>query len=257
MKRSRIDSARGLLVLAPILIVGLAFSFCAARAEVPGQPPTFSNPLAMDNAFFPFQPGGMKVLKGSDRGTKAEVLDLYLTGTRTFHWNGQDVQTRILREEAYEFGELVERSDNYFAQADDGTAYYWGEVVDNYEGGVIVNHDGSWLVGGPTLPSDPPETGNAPVPALFMPANPELGDVFKPEDLFPLVDETVEVLKVDVDVITLAGKYDGAIAVEESSRLTPNTELKWYAPGVGVVKVRARGETMRLEFSTLAQPQDD
>ena len=257
MKPARMDSARGIPALVPALVVSLAIPFGAARAEVPGGPPTFSNPLVIDSPFFPFQPGGMKVYSGSDRGTKAEVLDLYLTGTRTFRWNGQDVQTRILREEAYEFGELVERSDNYFAQADDGTAYYWGEVVDNYEGGVIVDHGGSWLVGGPTLPSDPPETGNAPDPALFMLANPELGDVFKPEDLFPIVDETAEVVNVDVDVITLAGKFDDAIAVEESSRLTPSTELKWYAPGVGVVKIRARGETMRLEFSTLAQPQDD
>jgi hypothetical protein len=90
-----------------------------------------------------------------------------------------------------------------------------------------------------------------------MPANPELGDVFKPEDLFPIVDETAEVVGVDLDVLVPAGKYDGAIAVEERTQLAPGTELKWYAPGVGVVKVQTKGETLRLVFSTLVQPQDD
>lgn len=89
-----------------------------------------------------------------------------------------------------------------------------------------------------------------------MPANPELGDVFKPEDLFPVVDETAEIVGVDLDVIVNRVKYDGAIKVEESSLLAPGTEFKWYAPGVGVVKVQTKGETLRLSFSTLVQPEE-
>ena len=256
MKRpSRLDS-RALSVLLRMLIVGLAVSDDAVRADVPSGPPKFGNPLNIDNTFFPFQPGGLKVFTGSDHGTKTGAIDDYLTATRTFSFNGQNVACRILVEEAFEDAELVERSFNYFAQANDGTVYYFGEVVDNYENGVIVNHNGSWLVGGATLPSDPPGIGNAPQPAVFMPANPELGDVFKPEDLFPIVDETGEVVGVDLDVLVPAGKYDGAIEVEESTLLAPGTELKWYAPGVGVVKVRTKGETLRLEFSTLVQPLD-
>jgi hypothetical protein len=230
--------------------------FNPVAAEVPSGPPTFSNPLNIDNAFFPFHPGALKTFVGSDHGTKIAAIDHYLTDTRRFRFDGKNVDCRILVEEAYEGGELVERSFNYFAQADDGTVYYFGEVVDNYENGVIVNHDGSWLVGG-AASTDPPGTGNAPTPAVFMPANPELGDVFKPEDLFPIVDETAEVVGVDLDVLVPAGKYDGAIAVQESTRLAPGTELKWYAPGVGVVKVRTKGETLRLDFSTLVQPADD
>jgi len=257
MKRPSRLCSGALSVLLPALIVGVAIPFSSVWAEVPSGPPQFTNPLNIDNAFFPFQPGGWKVFTGSDHGTKTAAIDYHLTATRTFRLNSKNVPCRVLVEEAYEDTALVERSFNYFAQADDGAVYYFGEVVDNYENGVVVNHDGSWLVGGATLPSDPPGIGNAARPAVFMPANPELGDVFKPEDLFPIVDETAEVVGVDLDVLVPAGKYDGAIAVEESTRLAPETELKWYAPGVGVVKVRTRGETLRLEFSTLVQPQDE
>ena len=226
-------------------------------ADVPSGPPAFSDPLTIDNAFFPFVPNGLKIFTGSDHGTKLEARDFYRTDTRAFELNGVSVQCRILVEEAYEAGELVERSFNYFAQADDGTVYYFGEVVNNSVGGVIDNHDGSWLVGGPNPAlGDPPETGDASDPTVFMPANPALGDVFKPEDLFPLVDETAEIVGVDLDVIVHKVKYDGAIKVEESTLLAPGTEFKWYAPGVGVVKVQTRGETLRLSFSTLVQPED-
>ena len=254
MKRSSRLYLRVQSVLLLGLIVGISFN--AARAEVPSGPPTFGNPLNIDNPFFPFQPGGLKVFAGTDHGTKTAAIDNYLTATRTFGLNGKNVACHILVEESYEDNELVERSFNYFAQADDGTVYYFGEVVNIFENGVVVSHEGSWLVGGATLPSDPPGIGNAAKPGLFMPANPELGDMFKPEDLFPIVDETGEVIGVDLDVLVPAGKYDGAIEVQESSRLDPATELKWYAPGVGVVKVRAKGETLRLESSTLVQPPD-
>ena len=256
MNDSNTAQTRALLALVSSISLGFGIPFPGAQAAVPTGPPTFSNPSAIDNAFFPFQPGGMKLFAGSDHGTKTAAVDLYLTETRVFQWNGTPVECRILREMAFEVGELVESSDNYFAQADDGTVYYFGEVVDNYVDGVIDNHGGSWLVGGPTLPSDPAETGAAPNPAVFMPADPQVGDVFKPEDLFPIVDETAEVVAADVDVLVPAGKYDGAITIQESSRLDAGTELKWYAPGVGVVKVRTRGETLRLEFSTLAQEED-
>ena len=259
MKCSSRLYSRALATLVPALIVGLAIPFNTARAEVPTDPPTFSDPLTIDNAFFPFVPGGFKEFAGSDHGTKTGAKDFYLTETRTFTWNGNEVACHILVEEAYEDGELVERSFNYFAQADDDTVYYFGEVVNNYVNGVIDNHHGSWLVGGATPPSDPPaaEVGNAGNPAVFMPANPELGDVFKPEDLFPIVDETAEVVGVDLDVLVLGTKYDGAIKIEESTLLAPGTEFKWYAPGVGVVKVQTKGETLRLESSTLVQPQDE
>ena len=255
MKHSFAIQTRAMLALVSSISLGFAIPFQGAQAAVPTGPPTFSNPLSINNPFFPFQHGGSKVFAGSDHGTKTVALDFYLTETRVFDWNGTTVACRVLREINFEGDELVESTDNYFAQADDGTVYYFGEVVDNYVDGVIDNHGGSWLVGGPTS-SDPAEAGNAPDPAVFMPADPQVGDVFKPEDLFPIVDETAEVVAADVDVLVPAGKYDGAIAIQESSRLASGTELKWYAPGVGVVKVRTRGETLRLEFSTLVQEVD-
>jgi len=74
-----------------LALLAMAVSAKAARADVPGGTPTFSNPLNIDNQFFPFQPGGLKVFAGSDHGTKTAAIDRYLTATRTFKLNGKNV----------------------------------------------------------------------------------------------------------------------------------------------------------------------
>ena len=109
-------------------------------------------------------------------------------------------------------------------------------------------------MGGPTLPGDPPDTGNAPAPGLFMPAAPGVGDTFKPEDLFPLVDETDTVLNVGLTVKVAAGTFTDCIEIEETSQLGPDVERKMYAPGVGVIRGKAQGEKFALIASTLPVP---
>lgn len=218
-------------------------------SSVPTDPPVFGNPLSITNAYHPFVVGRVKHLETQQGHTDGEAIDVYLSSTRTFPWNGGFVQTRILEETALEDGVIAEISKNYFAQADDSTVYYFGEVVDNYVGGVIDNHDGSWLVGGPSG-SDPASTAVATDPTVFMPGNPELGDVFKPEDLYPFVDETGEIIKVGVKVSTPGGNFSNCTAVHESSLLSDTTEIKWYAPGLGVIKVKEHGEVLILDSVT-------
>ena len=223
-------------------------------AQLASGTPTFSDPLAITNTYFPFVVAGVKTFEGVSGNAKTLVEDTYLVATRTFQLNGTSVACHILREKEFEDGEIVEISHNYFAQGDDGAVYYFGEVVDIYdETGAIVAHDGSWLVGGPTLPSDPAGAAVATVPAVFMPVDPEDGDTWKPEDLFPFVDETAEVVQDDVGMNVPAGHFDECIKVRETSQLSTSFESKWYAPGVGVIKVTAGGEHLKLTSTTFGQ----
>jgi hypothetical protein len=232
---------------APIILALAGAWLTAASAAAPA----FTHPLDITNRYQPFQVGGTKLFTGEKEGQATAVADLYLDATRTFRVGGADVATHILQETEFADGSLVEISRNFFAQADDGTLYYFGEIVDEYDRGVVVSHDGSWLVGGPTDPTDPTDTATASVPAVFMPANPAVGDRFKAEDLFPIVDETVEVKRVGVSVTVPAGRFTDSIRVLETTMLGPDRETKWYAPGVGVVRTRAKRERLELIASTL------
>ena len=238
-----------------LLALGAPGSATAVHPLRGGGVPNFSDPLTITNPFSPFVPGGVKVFAGRSDGARTAIVDLYLTGTRMFSLSGGSVECHILQETEFEAGELSEISQNFFAQGDDGVGYYFGEIVDTYAGGVVTGHEGSWLVGGATAPGDPPGTGNATAPGVFMPANPAVGDMFKPEDVPGVVDETDTVLLTGIQVRVRAGTYDGAIKVSETSVLAPGeVEYKWYAPGVGVVKGRASGESFALLASTLTPP---
>jgi len=232
--------------------IGIAAAVVATlrAAGTTPPPPVFSNPLSITNPYHPFVPGRVKHFETQQGHTDAEVFDIYHTDTRTFAWNGTTVTCHILEEHEMEDGLVSEISLNYFAQADDGGVYYFGEVVDTYDNGSVNGHGGSWLVGGPTLPSDPVETANAPNPGLFMPDDPQVGDIFKPEDLFPFVDETDEVIQTGKSVTVPAGHFFDCIQVRESSMLSDSTETKWYAPDIGVIKVKEHGEVLSLDEVT-------
>lgn len=240
-----------------LAVLGAAL-FLTPTAAAGDDTPVFSDPLASTNELVPIVQGLTKVYVGRDEGDALVVIDLVLAETRTFFVGGVPVETHILKEIEFEDGELVEISCNYFAEADDGTVYYFGETVDNYEDGEVVDHDGSWLVGGATLPSDPPETAFTDTPAVFMPFEPDIGDHWKPEDIFPLVDETVTVKADDTQLKVIGGCFEEVMRVEESSDLPDTTkERKWYARGVGFIKARGKGERLELIASTLVQEDDD
>ena len=170
-------------------------AFCGLLASVAVTPawadPTFTHPLDITNPYRVFQPGAVKVFSGKKGNQLSVIVDLFLADTRTFQWNATSIPCRIIQETEFTGGQLSEISVNFSAQADDGTVYYFGELVDGYTNGVLDGtHDGSWLVGGPTLPTDPAVTFNTTKPGIFMSANPMVGDTFKAEDLAGFLDET-------------------------------------------------------------------
>ena len=230
-----------------VLLVLVALESSLTVAAVP----TFTDPLTVTNPYQPFQPGAVKVFDGRKDGKPSVLVDLYLTTTRTFRVGAADVAAHILQETEFSNGAVVEISQNFLAQADDGTVFYFGELVNEYENGAVTSHEGSWLIGGPTMPGDPTDTGNAAMPAVFMPASPQVGSTFKPEDLFPIVDETDEVKAIGLTVGTPAGRFGRAIRVVETTQLGDKPETKWYGAGVGVLKGKTKGETFALVASTL------
>ena len=194
----------------------------------------------------------MKVYNRQKEGKVDVVVDIFLPDTRMFQVDGTPVACHVLQETEFLDGQLIEISRNPLAQADDGTLSYFGEAVDMYQGGGGVDHEGSWLVGDATEPTDPPSTANAPAHTGDIPASPALGDVFKQEDLAPIVDETDTVEDVGLTVHVPAGSFPNCIQVLETTTLGDKPETKWYARGIGPIKSKTPGEKSELIASTFA-----
>jgi hypothetical protein len=145
---------------------------------------------------------------------------MLLPETRIIEWDGQQVEVLISQYVAYLDGRLQEVAYDYYAQADDGSVWYFGEDVYNFADGAIANTHGTWLAG-----TDGPA-------AMIMPADPQIGDAYRPENIPGLVFEEVTVQSVDQMLEGPFGPISGGLLVEEL-HMDGGTEDKNFAPAYG------------------------
>ncbi|MGH2531353.1 MAG: hypothetical protein ACRDJW_03500 [Thermomicrobiales bacterium] len=145
------------------------------------------------------------------------------------------VEVAVVEVKEYENGKLVESTLDYYAQDDDGTIYYLGESVDDYEDGEVVGHSGAWLAG---------EGENQ--PGLFMLPDPDVGQVFEQERAPGIAEDISTVIAVDEAITTPAGQFSGCLKTEDVNPLDDETENKYYCPGVGVVREESEDSFLDL-----------
>ena len=137
------------------------------------------------------------------------------------------VTTRVVEEREFKGADLVEVSRNYFAiDPKTGDVYYFGEDVDAYKKGKVVNHDGSWRHG-----------SNGATFGLMMPGTPAVGMKFYQEQAKGVAMDRAEIVSVTDKLTTPAGAFDRCVKVRETTPLEKFArEYKIYAPGVGLIK---------------------
>ncbi len=203
--------------------------------------PAFSNPTQVTNPLFPISNLHSALLLGTEDGGDLRVETTLLAEPKTIEVNGQQIQTLESQYIAFLDGRLKEVALDWYAQADDGSVWYFGEDVFNYEDGELADRDGTWLAG-----------KDGPV-AMIMPASPQVGDVYRPENIPDLVFEEVTVEETGRTVYGPRGPVPGAMTVSELHLLEGNIEGKIFAPGYGEFLTGAGDD---LEALALAVPAD-
>lgn len=202
--------------------------------------PVFSNPGTIDNPLFPISALESALLMGTVDDLPFRVEVTLLPDTKPIEWNGQTVDTLVSQYTAYLDGRIMEVALDWYAQADDGSVWYFGEDVFNYEDGVVVDTHGTWIAG-----ADRPA-------GMIMPADPRVGDVYRPENLPGAVFEEVTVTATAVTVDGPLGPIDNAIVVTELHD-DGTLEDKTFAPGYGEFLTDSDGD---VEALALAVPHD-
>ena len=210
-------------------------------ARVDLDKPAFSNPTDVTNPLFPVSSQARVLLLGHVDGLPLRIEVTLLANTRVIDLHPRPVETLVSQFVAFLDGRLHEVAIDHYAQADDGAVWYLGEDVFNYEDGVVADNEGTWLAG---------IDGR---PAMIMPADPQIGDVWRPEDICGLVFEEVTATSTGVTVIGPRGPVQGALIVEEL-HMDGVLEPKTFAPGYGeFTSGSAAGD---LEALALAVPPD-
>ena len=202
--------------------------------------PTFSNPTEITNPLFPIALQSSNLLVGTveDKAFRTEVT--VLPWTQVIEWEGQQIETVVSQYNAFLDGRIEEIAYDLYAQADDGSVWYLGESVFNFADGSIVDTAGTWHAG-----IDGPG-------AMIMPADPQVGDVYRTENIPGLVFEEVVVQSTGETLDGPFGPVEGGIVVEEHHS-DGATETKQFAPGYGEFYTAADGE---VEALAMAIPTD-
>jgi hypothetical protein len=204
--------------------------------------PPFSDPTEVTNPLFPISDLHSAVLNGRIDGKPFHTETTLLPYTRAVEWPpGHQVETLVSQYAAFLDGRIQEVALDYYAQADDGSVWYFGEDVADYNPqGLVAFTTDSWLAG-----KDGP-------PAMIMPGDPKVGDAFRTENIPGVVFEEVTVKTLDKTVKGPPGPVQGAMVGQElhDDGMTSN---KVFAPGYGEFFTRDQDG---VEAMALAVPTD-
>ena len=198
------------------------------RARFPDAP-------AIDNRFLPFVPGTQFVLEG-DVTEAGEVTPHQVILTVTDVTKVIDgVSTLVLWDRDVSDGELEEEELGFVAQDTNGTVWNLGEYPEEHEDGKFVGAPSTWISGQAKA-----QAGIAML-AAPAPGTPDYRQGYAPEIEF---EDRGKVDRAGQKTCVPVACYSDVLVVDEWDPLdqpADGHQLKFHAPGVGVVRVEARG----------------
>jgi hypothetical protein len=195
-------------------------------ARIPEREPARFRDFTSDGVvpYFNLTVGTTLTLEGDDDGEFARVIITVLDAIKMI----DGVETRIVEERETVDGELVEVSRNYFAiDRQTNNLNYFGEDVDDYEDGEIVDHEGAWRSGVRRAKF-----------GLLLPGTAFVGLSYTQERAPGVALDSGQILSTTETVVTPAGTFMGCLRVRETSPLDPpgSESFKLYAPGIGLIQ---------------------
>lgn len=219
-------------------ILGARLDLCESLDDAthdPGFGPDFAanfvDPLEIGasiapNPWFALVPGNLWVYEGD-----GETIEVEVTGDTKLI---DGITCIVVIDTATEDDVVVETTADWYAQDVEGNVWYCGEISENFEEfdgdetsePELVDIDGSWKAG-----RDGAEAG------ILLPADPQVGDVFRQEFAQTDAEDVIEILAVDATEVAPGGACDGnCLMTRDFTPLEPDVEEnKYYLPGTGLI----------------------
>lgn len=237
--------------LAAIAALVLAPPALARDITLEFEDAVFSDPLTIDNQYWPLEEGATFIYKAETADGCEE--DHVTVTSRTERILG--VRVRVVEDLAYEDpecdgvddSELVEKTFDWYAQDDAGNIWYFGEDTFDCEGiDNCTKGDGSWKAG-----------VDGAQPGIIMLADPRKGDTYYQEFYADHAEDQATVKGVGVTVTLTRddaiepGTFSNCLVTKEFTKLDPGAvEQKYYCPGAGLVAIdEHHGSLVRFELT--------
>ena len=219
----------------------------------------FSRPTIIDNKYMPLKPGSQEVYEGwtiddEDKRVPHKVISIVTDLVKVIG----GIETVVIWERDIQDGKLDESELAFRAQDDEGNVWHFGEVKEIYDESGKLKGAKVWMEGRLGAKA-----------GIIMPAKPAEGAPSFSQGYATGVykwDDRGQVRKVGQKVKVPAGTFEDVIVIEEWSkgeRAKGALQTKYYAPGIGYIKVGFEGndpvkETLELtKESQLSAPEMD
>jgi len=201
-------------------------------------PRNFSNPTNVTHQWFPLKSGTQWTYDGitEDNGKVAPHHVVFTVTDLTKVIAG--VRSVVVWEQDFSEGELVESETVFFAQANDGAVWQLGQYPEVYEKGKLTENP-AWIHG--------VQEAHA---GIVMEAKPQPGTPSFSQGWAPAVEysDRAQTHQMGQETCVPAGCYKEVLVVKEYALDEPNAfQYKYYAPGVGSVRVGWSGEDRTKE----------
>lgn len=183
------------------------------------------------NTYFPIKAGTTFVYVGENEdGITVRVEEKHTGDTKEI----MGVTCIVINAREYEDGELIEDTDDWYAQDLSGNIWYFGEASQEIVAGEVVSTAGSWEAG-----------VDGALPGIIMLADPIVGIWYRQEYYQDEAEDVGQILSIDESLAVPYGSFDKCLRTAEWNLLEPGViENKYYAPGVGLIRaVAVKGDS--------------
>jgi hypothetical protein len=179
--------------------------------------------LPVDNPYFPLEPGTTYRYEGIKEGRRA--VDVFLVSHDTKMILG--VANTVVVDKLFVDGELEEIAHDWYSQDRQGNVWYFGETIKEFDRqGNQIPAKGAWQAG-----------VDGARPGIVMPAQPQVGDVFRPEYYRGTAEDRYRILDLSAKVTVPYDSFSDVLVMSEQTRLEPGVlGLKFHALGIGQIK---------------------
>ena len=176
----------------------------------------------IDNPYSPFPPGAFREYEKRT----AEGLERVRVEVLAERRQILGVEVTTLRDTVTLDGVLVEDTVDWLAQDVDGNVWYFGEISQGFEEGLLASLDGSFEAG-----------KNGAKPGFWIKAAPQLGEFYRQEWSLGVAEDVVEVVSLNATDTNVPFSGSGPVLkTRDFTPLEPGVEeFKCYVPGIGFV----------------------
>jgi hypothetical protein len=230
-----IASTLAIALFGAISLTGVSWAEDPDKALLDIDPSQFDHPRTIDNKWMPLKPGTQLVYEGTtvEDGEETAHSIIFTVTDLVKVING--IPVIVVWDRDFSEGKLEESELTFFAQDNEGNVWHLGQYREMFDDKELIGGR-AWMVGH----LDGAKAG------IMMTAQPSVGGASYSQGYAPAPfnwTDRARIVKTSQKTSVAAGDFDDVLVIEEFNEEEPGAiQLKYYAPGVGTVKVGWRGD---------------